>query len=260
MEEFKKNKKRHARITAIMAVLIVICFIAGVCLEFLAEIDNTIALVLFMIALGLVVIGFLCFILVYKIDCKVTDKMLEQLNNEIEGEYSYDYKATPIMDLLQESMYPILYKNMSAYTKESISGKIEDISFEYYVFKYEKETFFVNNKKATYELYIYKNSSVFSKEFFVSKNQLEEVGEFKETSIGNIYIYTKKNEEFSEADLPEDVFFLSVNQHTLFVFKKALSNQLLYMRAETLEEFKELFTKEIDKIKTTYEETRTWTK
>ncbi|MDE7161753.1 MAG: hypothetical protein K2N65_03225 [Anaeroplasmataceae bacterium] len=258
MEEFKKNKKRHVLINAIMGVLIVICLISGISLEILAEIDNTIALILFVIAFGLLVIGILCFILFYKMDRKITQKLLEQLNQEIDREYTYTHDI-PIIDLIQDSLYQIPNKTTSAFAKEGISGKLEDVSFEYYLFTFEKESFFTNQKDA-YELYIYKNSSVFSREFFVTKEQMKKVEDYKETSIGYTYIYTKHNEEFSKADLPGDVFFLSVNQHTLFVFKKALRKQPLYMQAETLEEFKDGFAKEIEKIKLTYEETKNWTK
>ncbi|MBD5390616.1 hypothetical protein HDR67_01270 [bacterium] len=259
MEEFNKNKRKHKRFTIVTGVVAVICCIASISLDFLAEIDNTIALIFFVIAFALMLICGVCIFIFYKIDCKITKKLMDQLNQEIDREYSYDYNI-PITDIMIESMYSIPFKTMTAYAKESISGTLEDISFEYYLFSNTRESILPNHSKDIYELYIYKNSSVFSKEFFVTKNQLKKIGEYRESSVGYIYIYTKQSLEFSEESLPSDVFFLSVNEHTLYVFKSALRKQPLYMQAENLEEFKEFFTAQIEQIKLTYEQTKVWTK
>lgn len=260
MEEFKKNQKRHMAIKCIITAFVIIICIAGISLEVLAEIPNPVAIILFIVAFGLVLIGIVCIFVFYKMDGKVTDKLVTQLNQELEGDYSYAC-SIPILDLVQESMYSIPHKTLAATAIESISGKIEDISFEYYVFTFTKESLFSNDFKDVFELYIYKNVSVFSKEFFVTKTQLKKAGEFKEISKEGIYIYTKQNEEEFHPYLPGDVIFLSINQRTLYVFKKALSKKdPLYMKAQNIEEFKELVLKEINNIQKTYEKTEIWAK
>lgn len=259
MQEFKKTKKRYNILTVILIVLASIVLVAGVSLEILAEIDNGVALTLFVVAAVLVfsIIPFL--ILIARIQIKIAKNLVERLNEDLDREYSYQ-EGAPILDIVEDSMHPY-EKDMQAFSKDGIIGKYEDIDFEYYLCTLQKESLFSRDSKNTFELYVFKNVSVFSKSFFVTTKKLKNVEQYKITpTTGAASIYTIKNDEIILDDLPKDILFLSVNEHTLYVYKTPERKKPLFQIAENVDDFKKLFAKEIEKIKNTYNETINWTR
>ncbi|MDE6407421.1 MAG: SecY family transport protein [Anaeroplasmataceae bacterium] len=259
MKEFKKTKKRYNILTVILFILAGIALVAGIALEFLAEIENDIALIFFIVALALVVLSFPLLIFIYKFQNKIAKKMIEELNKSLDREYTYQ-EGTSILDIVDDSMHPYEL-NMKPFSKDGIVGKYEDIDFEYYLCTFEKESLFSQDNKNRYELYVFKNVSVFSKSFFVTAKKLKNVEQYKVTPTrGMASIYTTRNDDIILDDLPKDVLFLSVNEHTLYVYKTPERKKPLFQLADDADDFKELFAKEIEKIKDTYEETKAWIK
>lgn len=259
MKEFIKTKKRYNILTVLLFILAGIALVAGIALEFLAEIDNDIALILFVVALALVIISFPVLIFISKFQNKIAKNIVEELNKVLDGEYKYQ-EGAPILDIVEDSMHPYEL-TMKPTSKDGIIGRIEDIDFEYYLCTFEKESLFSQDNKNRYELYVFKNISVFPKEFFVTAKKLKKVEQYKKIPTkGEASIYTTKNEEILLEDLPKDVLFLSVNGHSLYVYKTPGRKKPLFLLANDMDSFKELFAKEIEKVKNTYEETKAWTK
>ncbi|MDE6241810.1 MAG: hypothetical protein K2M08_05285 [Anaeroplasmataceae bacterium] len=257
MKEFIKTKKRYNILTVILFVLAGIALVAGIALEFLAEIENDIAGILFVVALALVVINFPVLIFISKFQNKIAKNIVEELNKVVDGEYNYE-EGAPILDIVEESMHPYEL-TMKPSSKDGIKGKIEDIDFEYYLCTFEKESLFSQDSR--YELYVFKNVSVFPMEFFVTAKKLKNVEQYKVIPTkGEASIYTTKNDEIILEDLPKDVLFLSVNKNTLYVYKTPERKKSLFLLANDKDDFKELFANEIEKVKHTYEETKAWIK
>ena len=259
MKEFKKAKKRYNVLTIILLVLASISLIAGISLEVLAEIDNDVALILFAVAFVLIIALIPILIVVSKYQSKVAKNIVEKLNKELDMEYSYQ-EGAPILDIVEDSMHPY-EKDMKAFSRDGIIGKYEDIDFEYYLCTFEKDSLFSQDSKNTFALYVFKNVSVFPKQFFVTAKKLKNVEEYKVIpTTGDASIYTTKDDEIILDDLPNGVLFLSVNEHTLYVYKTPERKKPLFQIAEDVDDFKKLFAKEIEKIKNTYNETISWTR
>lgn len=259
MKEFKKTRKRYNMLTIILLILTGIMLIAGISLEVLAEIDNDVTLAFFAVAAVLIILTLPVLIVVSKHQSKIAKNIVEKLNKELDLEYSYQ-EGAPILDIVEDSMHPY-EKDMKAFSKDGIIGKYEDVEFEYYLCTFEKDSLFSKDSKNTFELYVFKNVSVFPKQFFVTAKKLKNVEEYKVIpTTGDASIYTTKDNEIILDDLPKDVLFLSVNDHTLYVYKTSERKMPLFQIVEDVDDFKHLFAKEIEKIKNTYNETISWTR
>ena len=255
MKEFKKTKKRYNILTIVLFVLASIALVAGISLEFLAEIDNGVALALFAVALVLVIIIIPLLIFIAKFQTKIATKLVAELNNALQLDVSYQ-EGAPILDIVEDSMHPY-EKDMNAFSKDGIIGKYEDIDFEYYLCSFQKDSLFSQDSKNTYELYVFKNVCVFSKSFFVTAKKLKNVEQYKIIpTTGAASIYTTKNDEIICDDLPKDILFLSVNNHTLYVYKTPERKKPLFQIAEDVDDFKRLFAQQMEKIKNTFDETK----
>lgn len=258
MEDFRKQKKIYKITTILIAILAVICFIAAISLDFVAEIDDTVSTIFFVVSLSLVVLTVSLIFIIYKFYSRATNRIVEQLNHCIDKEYKYQQNV-PILDIVVDSLYPT-QKNEQFFALESILGKYEDIPFEYYLFASQKKQFLIT-KDEMVELYVFKNSCVFPKRFFVSAQEIKSCNDYKKISTtGNSYIYMIQNDDVIIDDLPQNVLFLSVNQQTLFVYMRAESKKALWKQAEDVDHFKELFDLKIENIKKIYEETKAWAK
>lgn len=256
MEEFVKSRKRCKITSIIMSVLAVLAIIAGISLEFLVEIENDIALIAFVCALVFVVVAIFLLILFYKSNTKIVKKIVDQVNQEIDNEFTY-VENVPISDLILDSMYPC---NNQAIAIDGIVGKLDDVSFEYYLFRFYDDNLFPSSfKKTAFELFIYKDISLFHKQFFVTDKLIKNESDYKILPTDGVAkIYTTREEEFPFLSLPKDVIFLSVQGRTLYVVKPFSRKEPLYTEAKTLEEVKEKVSQEIEKIKKTYKDAEYW--
>lgn len=259
MKDFKKTKKKYNILAVLLLILASIALVAGVSLDVLAEIDNTVAVILFVIALALVILIIPLLIFIAKYQGKISKAFVEELNYTVGDDFTYQ-DGEPILDIVEDSLHPY-DKNMTAYSKDGIIGKYEDISFEYYICTLSKDSIFSNDNRTTYELYVFKNVSVFPSTFFVTAKKLKNVEQYKTTpTTGEATIYSLNDKDLVVESLPKDILFLSVNQTTLYVYKTSDRKKPLFQVAEDVADFKKLFDKEIEKIKETYEEAKVWIK
>ena len=229
MEDLRKLKKGYKIFTISLGFVIVLGFICAIMLECLSDASfENMAYVFCSLLLGLIVF-IIVVVFLYKRQTKLENRILEYLNKEISSDYKY-LGNTPILDLVEDSQFSY-EKGMEAHSKDGISGSIEDISFEYYLFSFYRDSFFQNIKKNTYELYIYKNIGIFQEELILSEQNKKE-------------------------ELPQDIYFISVFKNNLYVYKKTERKNPLFKEAKDVEDFQKQFLKELEKIKQTYEETK----
>lgn len=257
MKHFKKAKKRYNILAILLLILASIALVVGICLDFLAEIDSVISTVIFAVALCLIVLIIPVIIFIARIQSKIAKNIVAELNKNLDMEYTYQ-GGESILDIVDESMHPY-DKDTSIYSKDGIVGNYEDISFEYYLCVLQKEPLF--SKDNFYELYVFKNASVFSKEFFVTAKKMKNVEDFHILPThGGASIYTRKQDEICDEDLPKGISFLSVSGQTLYVYKFTERKKPLFQLANDEDNFKQIFLQEVEKIKMTYEETKAWVK
>ncbi|MDE6656796.1 MAG: hypothetical protein K2J85_07380, partial [Anaeroplasmataceae bacterium] len=203
MKEFKKAKKKYNISAVLLLILAIIVIVAGISLDFLAEIDNVVTTTLFIVALALVVLAIPFIFFIARFQSKLAKNIVAKLNKTLDGECSYQGGA-PILDIVDESMHPY-NKDTNAYAHDGIVGKYEDLSFEYYLCAFQQESLFLSDSKNTFELYIFKNVSVFPKEFFVTAKKMKNVDDFEIIPTkGLASIYTRKKDEVILEDLPKD--------------------------------------------------------
>ena len=256
MEEYIKTKKMCKITSIIMAILSGVAFIAGLTLELLSETENEVAQIPFLCSFVCLVISILVFIFCYKLNSKSIKKIVDQVNQEIDEKFTY-VENVPISDLIKDSMFPC--KNQ-AIALDGIVGKFDDVSFEYYLTRFYDDDFFPSSfKKTAFEFYVFKDVSIFHKQFFVTDLNIKNASDYKILPTdGTARIYTMKEEEFPFLPLPEGVIFLSVQARTLYMVKTFSRKKPLFLEAKSLEEVKENFLQEIEKIKKTFEEAEYW--
>ncbi len=229
MEDFKKLKRRFKFFTIALGLVAVFFLICTILLEFASDALFDAVAYVFCALFGLVIIFLGLVLFLYWKKNKQESKLVEYLNTEISDEFQYQ-GILPILDIVEESQFSY-EKGMGANSKDGISGVIEGIEFDSYLMFFYKDSFLQNTRKNTYELYIFKNIDFLQKDFILT-NQ--------------------------EAKLPQDICFISVQRNTLYVYKHTQRKNALYLEALNIEDFKQRFSDEIEKVKQTYEEAKPW--
>ena len=134
------------------------------------------------------------------------------------------------------------------------------VPFEYHLLDIYKDGVLID-KKAKYELYIFKDVSIFQEEFIATTKELSDFPEgFTSIQSDSFMIFAKDPNRFAELVLPEGIGFISFIERNLYVYKHTELNQPSYMRAKSAEECKAIFENIITNVEKTFDDVKEWIK
>lgn len=258
MNEFKRVKKTLNISLILTGVSGVLALISAFILEILSEVNEYFGVVLFLVMFIIFAVSLGLVIIFYRLNQKTTKKILSLISQELKIPLKIS-SGGPCLDLLKDSYFPFETKEQAS-SKEVIEGNIDIVPFEYHLLDIYKDGIFID-KKAKYELYIFKDVSIFQEEFIATSKELRVLPEgFTSAQRDSFMIFAKDPNNFAELTLPKGICFISFMDRSLYIYKHTELKQPSYMRAKSAEECKAMFEDIINNVEKTFYNVKEWIK
>ncbi|MDE6583853.1 MAG: hypothetical protein K2K15_00470, partial [Anaeroplasmataceae bacterium] len=258
MDDFKRVKKTLNISLILTGVSGVSALISAFILEILSEANEYLGVILFLVMFIIFAVSLGFVIIFYRLNQKTTKKILNLISQEVKVPLKIS-SGGPCLDLLKDSYFPFDTKEQAT-SKEVLEGNIDIVPFEYHLLEIYKDGILID-KKAKYELYIFKDVSIFQEEFIATTKELSEIpAGFTSMQRDSFMVFAKDPNSFTELTLPEGICFISFMNRTLYVYKCTELKQPSYMRAKSAEECKKIFEDIINDIEKTFCDVKEWIK
>lgn len=248
-----RNKSKMAYILAFTCA--VLCSAVVLALSILLDMPEYQLLPIIILSCVGVFFGIGIFVF-YKIHAKYHHQFIDFLNQNIDLDYQY-IENQDYSNQFFSSLFPCNKRDI-IHAKDGLIGKMEDISFEYARIIITKDEFEFSKDK-TFDLYIFRNISLYKQEYAISQTKIKKgIPDYEETPFQEAFLYSKGKIDCPTIPFPKQIVFLSRVGQNLYVFKNTTRKKNLSYKVNSKEEFISNCKVQYEEIKQTFELVKDW--